>query len=174
MKKIHSTKVKSHWSPPGARSKNQKCMSDFKDTWITFWFCRFPLRCKFLWFSLPVWQLFREQLKEFHHRFCNDDKMRNISSCSTWSCGLYFNNVVKVPLIKVGAGTDLVSSPWFPSARGVRTTRSPPVWPFCTCISAAPPDTPSDPRWGRGRSCRRFLAPESRKTKNKNINIYIA
>lgn len=49
--------------------------------------------------------------------------------------------------------------PSFPLALCVRTTRSPPVWPACICISAALPDTPSDLRLDRSKSCRQFLAP---------------
>lgn len=66
--------------------------------------------------------------------------------------------------------THLVFSPWFPLVLCVRRTRSRPVWPACTCIAAAPPDTPSDRGWGRGRSCRRSLAPDSSRAQEKNNN----
>lgn len=58
---------------------------------------------------------------------------------------------------------NLVFWPSFPLKLCVRRTHSPPVWPVCICISAALPDTPSDLRLDRGKSCRQLLAPTSRR-----------
>lgn len=55
--------------------------------------------------------------------------------------------------------SNLAFWPSFPSGLCGRRSRSRPAWPVCVCISAAPPDTPSDPRSDRGKPCRQFLSP---------------